>query len=71
MTRPDLTVARMRAAAQRRGNGPTQLVRQWVSDRLAAAEKVPAQESREEVRAMVRRHHAAVEAAIDGWARRT
>jgi hypothetical protein len=64
------TVARLRTVAQRRGTGATQLVREWVLDRLAA-EEVHESESPEEVRAMVRRHHAAVEAAVDSLARRT
>jgi len=64
------TVARLRTVAQRRGTGATQLVREWVLDRLAA-EEVHESESPEEVRAMVRRHHAAVEADVDSLARRT
>ncbi|MHB1500267.1 MAG: hypothetical protein ACYCYK_03720 [Candidatus Dormibacteria bacterium] len=63
------TVARLRTVAQRRGTGATQLVREWVLDRLAA-EEVPDSESPEEVRAMVRRHHAAVEAAVDSLTRK-
>ena len=63
-------VARIRSVAHRQRTGATQLVRAWVLDRLEA-EEAPGSESPEEVAAMVRRHHAAVEAAVDSLARRT